>query len=89
MTVAQTPKLPAFITRLVQSIGQALPSTVIDAQRVGRTNRYRLVVVSPRFNRMDQLKRQDLVWNIAESSLSPEELLRTSMIVSLAPEEVE
>ncbi len=81
--------LPTFVTGLVAALQAALPNAEVEAEPVGSTNTYRLAVVSTRFNRMDHPRRQNLVWDVVEKTLSPEEMLRISMILTLRPEEAE
>ena len=86
--MARTISLPGFVLTLEQALRKKLRNAEIDIEKVGRTNRYRFLIVSDRFRRMDHPRRQNLVWDVADKLLAPAELLRVSMIVTMAPDEV-
>ena len=86
--MAKTLNYPEFVLTLEQALKGKLRNAQIDVQKVGRTNRYRFVVASDRFRRMDHPRRQNMVWDVAEKVLAPQELLRVSMIITLEPDDV-
>ena len=51
-------------------------------------DRFRFVVVWKQFDAMDHPKRQDLVWDIAERELAPQDLRNVSMILTLGDEDL-
>jgi len=83
---------PPFLVRLKTALIRALAANDISAkvrtERVPTTKLYRVAVLAPKFKEMKHSERQNLVWRIAERALSPEELLRVSMIFTLTPDEV-
>ena len=86
--MARTISPPGFVLTLEQALKSKLRNAEIDIEKVGRTNRYRFLIISDRFRRMDHPKRQNLVWDVVEKVLAPSELLRVSMIITMAPDEV-
>lgn len=86
--MAQTLKIPGFAEALATALKDGFPDAQVDMERIGRTNRYRFAVISPRFQRMDHPKRQNLVWDIAERVLKPQELLRVGLILTLRPDDL-
>ena len=86
--MAGTMKIPDFVKKLQDAIASKLVGSEFEVERVAGTNRYRLAVVWDGFTRSNVFKRQDRVWNIAEKSLAPAELLRISIILTLRPDEL-
>ena len=60
-----------------------------EAEVIGGIQRFSFYLVSPHFNAMPHLKRQDAVWEIIDSVLSRDEALQVSAILPLAPGEIE
>jgi acid stress-induced BolA-like protein IbaG/YrbA len=66
--------------------------SVLDAEKVlfepiPGSRRFRVIVVSSKFKKMPQLKRQDRIWTVVNSVLDPEASLRISLILAFAPNE--
>jgi hypothetical protein len=84
---------PPFLDRLKAALISALAANDISAkvrtERVPTTKLYRVAVLAPKFKEMKHSERQNLVWRIADSALSPDEQLHISMILTLTPDEVE
>jgi acid stress-induced BolA-like protein IbaG/YrbA len=60
----------------------------VQAERINGRGRYRFAVVSPRFNRMAHLKRQDAIWKVVDAILPREAILDISLILAYAPKEL-
>jgi len=86
--MAKTINVPQFVQTLEEALKEKLRNAQVDVEKVGRTNRFRFLVVSDRFRRMHHPKRQNLVWDIVEKVLPPQEMLRISMIITMSPDEV-
>ena len=84
---------PSFLERLKAALIRALAANDISAkvrtERVPTTKLYRVAVLAPKFKALKHSERQNLVWRIADSALSPDEQLHISMILTLTPDEVE
>ncbi|MBN1344079.1 MAG: hypothetical protein JXQ73_15445 [Phycisphaerae bacterium] len=91
--MAKVKKAPAFLTQLKSALVDALQANGIqakvDAEPVPTTRLYRVIVVAPRFEAMTHSERQSLVWRIAERTLSPDDQLRISMILTLTRDEAQ
>ena len=61
----------------------------IETQPIRRTNLHRITVLAKEFEKMRPSERQDLVWRIIGQRFSPDEQLQISMILTLAPTELE
>jgi hypothetical protein len=44
--------------------------------------------MSPQFERMEQLRRQDLIWDVVDQTLPREATLDISLILAFAPSEL-
>jgi len=81
-----------FVTRVKRAIEKGLTvagiSSKIQAEPIPGTNLHRFLVVAQGFAALRPSERQDLVWRIMSQEFSPEEQLRISMIVTLAPQEM-
>ena len=86
--MAQVAKIPSFVAATVSALDEAFPGSQIDVERIGRTRNYRIAVVWPNFKRMGHPQRQNRGWDIAERVLSPQEILRIGMILTLTPDEL-
>jgi acid stress-induced BolA-like protein IbaG/YrbA len=60
----------------------------VTTEPVPLTKLRRVMVISQQFAKMRQSERQDLVWRIVTESLTYEQRLRISMIVTLTPNEL-
>lgn len=78
---------PKQVNTLKAALEKAFEAEV-EAEKVA-DKRYRFSVVSPKFAKMSQLKRQDAVWNEVDKVLSKEDALGVSLILAYAPEELE
>ncbi len=57
----------------------------VDVEPVNGAGRYRFAVVSPRFDGVPHLRRQDEAWEVVDATLSREETLDISLILTIAP----
>jgi hypothetical protein len=84
---------PSFVhrleTALMDDLGAIGIPAEVDAEPIATTRLYRVAVLATKFKKLKHYERQDLVWRIAQRALSPDELLRISMILTLTPDEVE
>jgi acid stress-induced BolA-like protein IbaG/YrbA len=80
MTSAQVKTLKAALIKKF--------SGKVDAEKVNGHGRYRFAVVSPRFDRMAHLKRQDAIWKVVDSTLPRQAILDISLILAFAPKEL-
>lgn len=91
--MAKVKSPPAFLehmkTALVEKLKAGGIDAEVDTEHVPRTKLHRVLVVAPQFKSMPHYERQDLVWRIAEQTLSPDEQLLVSMILTLTPDECE
>lgn len=55
---------------------------------IPHTRLLRLYIISDQFKHLYHSDRQSLVWRAAEATVSPEELMHVSMIMTLTPEEL-
>ncbi len=81
-----------FLRKLKQSLRSELAAVGIEAkvhtEAVPTTQLYRVTVVAPQFKVLNHSERQNVIWRIVEKSLSPQEQLRISMIMTLAADEI-
>jgi hypothetical protein len=89
--MAKLKTAPGFVDHLKHVLADELKNIGINAkvvvEAVPTTRLYRVMVQAPKFKALKHSERQSLVWRIAEQTLSPEEQLRVSMIVTLTPSE--
>lgn len=78
---------PAYVDQLTAALQRGVAGAQVTAEPV-RRQRYRFVVVSPRFTNLGHPERQQLVWNIADEVLSESDLLNVAMIMTVAPTEL-
>jgi len=65
------------------------PDETVDVSLSGIRDNVHVIVVSNKFDRMTEKKKQDYLWKlIDESSLSEEEKLRISMVLPVSPKEL-
>jgi stress-induced morphogen len=60
----------------------------VEVEQVDSSGRFRFGVVSPLFQTMTQLQRQDEIWKAVDETLSREATLGISLILAFAPEEL-
>jgi hypothetical protein len=86
-------KVPSHLTRfrayLISELRKVGVQPQVSIEPVGRTKLHRLTVVAPEFEDMLHSERQSLVWRMADEALKAEEKFTISMILTLAPEDVE
>jgi len=90
--IMRAKKRPEFVSALVKALQEGLKQggihAEVDSEPVAGTKLHRVFVISPNFRNVRQGERQDLVWRIADETLSPELKLRISMILTLTPAEM-
>ena len=79
---------PHFVAPLEAALQSQLPGAAVTHEQV-RRERYRFIVVSEEFGRMDHPERQQLVWKIAEEVVPKADLWNVAMIITMAPAEVD
>ncbi len=77
---------PQYALRLADALRQELPGAQVDFEPV-RRDRYRFLVIWPRFNKRGHPERQQRVWDMAEKALEPKDLLKVTMIITLGTDE--
>lgn len=91
--MAKVKNPPAFLERLKKALVDGLGAVGIvadvDSEPVPTTKLHRLMVLAPKFKALKHTERQDLVWRIAEQTLSREDQLKVSMILTLTPAEAD
>lgn len=85
-------KVATFANRLrgglIQGLKTAGIAATVDIERVQGTKLHRVFVVADAFAKLRPSERQDLVWRIADQSLTPEERLQISMIFTVTKSEL-
>lgn len=66
---------------LKKAFGGKVEYELIDRAR----GRYRFGIWSKRFNTVNHLDRQDQAWNVVAQTLTPEDALQVSLILTYAP----
>jgi acid stress-induced BolA-like protein IbaG/YrbA len=79
---------PAFVVPLEAALQSRLPGSAISHEQV-RRDRYRFIVISDEFGKMDHPERQQLVWKVAEEVVPKSDIWNVAMIITMAPAEVE
>ncbi len=69
---------------LVEALKQRFAAQV-DFELVGDNGRYRFAVVSPQFDGMPHLARQDAIWLVVDEVLSREASIDVSLILAYSP----
>jgi hypothetical protein len=77
---------PAFVAQLRSALTVELRGAKVTCEQI-RGNRYRFIVLWKEFDQMGHPERQQRVWDIAESSLEPRDLLNVGMILTLGAED--
>ncbi len=82
-----------YLTRLKKSLVDDLKAANIQAkvstEPVPTTLLHRVTVIAAKFKALKHSERQSLVWRIAERTLSEDEQLRISMILTLTRAEAD
>jgi stress-induced morphogen len=78
---------PAYVDQLTAALQRGIAGAQVTAEHV-RRQRYRFVVVSPRFKNLGHPERQRMVWDIADRVLNKPDLLNVAMIMTVAPAEM-
>jgi hypothetical protein len=73
---------PQFIAKLSEALKRRLPGAEVMHEHI-RADRYRFVVVWPKFDAMGHPERQRLVWDVAEQELDANDVLNVGMILTL------
>jgi hypothetical protein len=82
---------------LAERIAEALKSGLatagitleeIETEPIRGTKLIRVTLVAKGFERVNHTERQDIVWRILNRTLTPDEQLRVSMVVTLTPKEL-
>lgn len=76
----------------VQTLRQAFEKRFhaqVDVEPINGRGRYRFAVVSPQFEEMTHLQRQDALWEAADAALPREATMDISLILAFAPNELE
>ena len=60
----------------------------VEAEPVNGNGRYRFAVVSPEFEQMNQLQRQDAIWAVVDATLPRLATLDISLILAFSPTEL-
>lgn len=84
-------KVPPFVVELKKALRDDLQAAgivaKISSEAIPATKLHRFMVLADNFKKLSHSERQDLVWRIAKKTLTPEEELLVSMILTLTPEE--
>ncbi len=84
-------KTPQMVLRLSDALRENLQKIGLPAKvaygAIPGTRLHRFVVVCPSFKKLAHSERQDIVWRIAQQTLSREEQFFISMILTVTPEE--
>lgn len=81
-----TKKVPEYVDKLETELQRALPGSRIWHEFI-RKDRYRLIIVSDKFDRLGHPERQRKVWDIADGILDKSDLLKVSMILTMSESE--
>jgi hypothetical protein len=86
------PSVPKFLTNLAGALEKDLEEVGIECEveyeSLRPTKLFRLYVISDDFEKLRYSERQSLVWRIAEDTLSPDQLRRISLILTLTGDEM-
>ena len=85
-------KVATFANRLREVLIEGLETAgikaTVDIERVQGTKLHRVFVVADAFAKLRPSERQDLVWRIADQSLTADERLQISMIFTVTRSEL-
>lgn len=73
--------------KLKAALAEAFEAEV-EAEKIA-PGRYRFSIISPQFDQMPQLKRQDAAWKVVDRMLTTEASIDISLILTYAPHELE
>ena len=74
---------------LVNGLSTAGIKAQIEFEPIRGTKLRRITLLSKQFEKLRPSERQDLVWRIMSQEFTPQEQLQISMILTLAPRELE
>ena len=78
---------PAFVALLDAALQSRVCGAAVTHEQV-RRDRYRFIVVSDQFAKIDHPERQQQVWKIAEKVVPIDDIWNVAMIITMAPAEV-
>lgn len=85
-------RTPVHVKKLTEALGTGLRDAgiraEIEAEPVPGTRLHRVYVVAAKFKALNPFERQDLVWRIAQATLTQDEQFLISMIMTLTPQEL-
>lgn len=61
----------------------------VEVQPVNGNGRYRFAVVSMQFQQLNQLQRQDAVWEVVDATLPRPATLDISLVLAFSPNELQ
>ena len=77
--------------RDAESLADALRrkfSAEVEVQAVNGNGRYRFAIVSQDLQRMNQLERQDAIWEVVDATLPRNATIDVSLILAFSPAEL-
>lgn len=90
MAEQQITELPPYVVSLLSAFEHRFPgsSTEVERIRASGMDYYRIGLVSDLFDGVSMMKRQDIVWDLASSTVDRDAFLHISMIVTMTPDEL-
>ena len=86
------PVTPPFVLRLTSTLTDELARVGVKAdvfaERIAGTKVHRIHVIAPKFKGFTHFERQNLVWGIAEGTLTTDDRLCISTILTATPDEM-
>ena len=61
----------------------------VEAEQVDPRGRYRFAVVSPRFENVERMDRQDAIWAVVDRVMPKNTMLDISLILAFDPKDLE
>ncbi len=86
--MAEATLVPAYVMPLRDALALQYGSDATIAIEHIMSDRYRFVVVASAFRGMDHADRQTQVWSLAQSVLKQSDLVKVSMILTVADDEL-
>jgi hypothetical protein len=84
--------VPDFVSKLKAALEKDLHDVGVDGtvevEPAGTTKLFRFFVVSDGFKDLRHSERQNLVWRIVEKTLSPDDAVKVSMVMTLTKDEL-
>jgi acid stress-induced BolA-like protein IbaG/YrbA len=74
---------------LKADLGKSGLEVDVQTEAIPNTRLHRVIIVSRQLQELGPAERQDLVWRIMGEHFSRDEQLRVSMILTLAPDEID